>query len=125
CVVGDKHLASLGRLELSVLYIVDIPHDLLDRIFGRRGVHKIVALRLLKLENRDGVTGFIISAENYPLVVCDQVGSLAIAAKKRNVGREIAREIQPLVDYPKIVARERRLNRVAFSREDDVMHEPF
>lgn len=53
----DQHLAASGRLRLPISDVVHVSHDLLDRVFFRREVHKVVSLRLLEFEYRDWMLG--------------------------------------------------------------------
>jgi hypothetical protein len=80
-----QHILPLWRLEFPVHDVIDVSDDLLDGVFVRGFVDEIIALRLLELEDRDGIAGFVVSPEYNPLIVGNEVGALCSASVERNI----------------------------------------
>src|SRR5690606_24169159 len=124
-VLGNKNLSALGGLVFAVPDIVHVAHDLLDRVLSGRRIHEVVTLRLLELEDRNRVARFVITSEQNPLVVDQQIRAISIPTVEWKVGGNVGSEIQAFVYDPDIVIVKGRDIGIALAWKDDVVNHSF
>ena len=68
-VLCNENPPAFGRFVFPIADVIDIPDDLLNRVFLRGRDYEIIPLWLFKLEDRDRIACFVVTTEKDTLVV--------------------------------------------------------